>query len=270
MSILYKFDARTKLFFVLLLSLLAFLVDKLPVAVCLLASFIVVRLAVKVPFRGIGFLKNLSLLASFIIVTQTLFGPGENYIIKPLFPPSFPVFGGTGSLKWEGFLFGLVIVFRLSALFILLPVFTETTPPHQIASGLNSLGLNYRFSFIITTAFNLIPLFREEAMLIIDAQKLRGMRSFERRSFGRGSFLSGIKAYTGLIVPLMLGAMRKAQLSAVAMDSRAFGVYKTRTWLDKPRMKAGDFFFIAACLIFFAAIIFLNYFKDWGFLCPVL
>jgi energy-coupling factor transport system permease protein len=110
-------------------------------------------------------------------------------------------------------------------------------------------------------AFNLVPVFKEDALVIIEAQKLRGMRSFEE-----GSFFYKIQAYPFLVLPLMLGAMRKAQLSSIAMDSRAFGVYKTRTWLDKPKMNLYDFLYIAGCLIFTAFILFINYQPDL-FLC---
>jgi len=137
---------------------------------------------------------------------------------------------------------------------ILLPVFTETTPAHKISSGLCALGLNYRAAFIITTAFNLIPVFKNEALIIMDAQKLRGMRSFEK-----GSFFSKLKAYTGLLIPLMLNAMRKAQISSAAMEARAFGIYKTRTWIDKPFLKRGDYIFSACFAIISICVIFLNY-----------
>jgi len=186
---------------------------------------------------------------------QTLFGAGENFIVKPLFPPSFPLLGGAGSLKWEGFIFGIVIVCRLFALVLILPVLTETTPLEKIARGICSFGFNYRSAFIITTAFNMIPIFEEEARLLMDAQKLRGTRSFER---GSPLFVK-MKAYPALVVPLVLGAMRKAKSSSVAMDSRAFGVYKTRTWLEQPRMNVYDFIFIASSVIFTAGIFYLNY-----------
>jgi energy-coupling factor transport system permease protein len=194
------------------------------------------------------------MLAIFIIFIQTLFVPGENYIITPLFFFFFPVFGGMGSLKWEGFILGLVVTCRLFAIMILFSIFTETTPAHKIAAGLCSFGINYRNAFIITMAFNLVPVFKEDALVIMEAQKLRGMRSFEE-----GSFLSKIQAYPFLVLPLMLGAMRKTQLSSIAMDSRAFGVYKTRTWLDKPKMNYYDFFYIIGCFLFIAFVLFINY-----------
>jgi energy-coupling factor transport system permease protein len=247
MSVFYVLDARTKLFIVLLFTLLVFFVDNLPVSVCLPLSFSVIRFTMGIPPRGFKYLKNLTLLVIFIILTQMLFGPGKTYIVKPLFPVSFPFLGGTGALKWEGFIIGIVILCRLAALTLLLPILTLTTSLHQISRGLCALGVNYRTAFIITTALNLIPFFKEEALAIMDAQRLRGMCKF------------GIKSYINLLVPLMLGAMRKAQVSSVAMDSRAFGVYKTRTWLEKPKMRGLDFFFIAGGGVFFAIIMFINF-----------
>jgi energy-coupling factor transport system permease protein len=246
MPVFYGLDARVKLFIILLFTFLVFFIYTLPAAVFLLLFFIIIRFMAGIPFSGFNFTKNLTLLAVFIIIMQTLFGPGETFIIKPIFPASFPVFGGAGSLKLEGLILGIVIVCRLTALMIVLPVFTQTTPPHKISAGLCALGVNYRAAFIITSTLNLIPLFREEALAIMDAQKLRGMRKF------------GIKSYINLLVPLMLNAMRKAQVSSAAMDSRAFGVYKTRTWLDKPKMKLLDFFFIAGSVVFFIIMMFIN------------
>ena len=260
MSVINNIDPRIKIFIVLLFTVLVFVIDKLMVVVCLMSSFLILRLAVKIPFRRIGFLKTFSMLAAFIILTQILFYPGENYIIKPLFPASFPLFGGMGSLKWDGLFIGLMICFRLTALMLLLPMFTVSTSPDKISAALASLGINYRAAFIITAAFNMIPLFEEEGRIIMDAQKLRGMRAFESRSF-----FTRLKAYPALVVPLMLGAMRKAQLASVVMDSRAFGVYKTRMWLEKPEMKRLDYLCVIICIIFSAVVLFFNFFLPWEY-----
>jgi len=240
MSFLYNIDARVKLFFILLLTIVIFLADKLSAAVFLLLFFILFRLIAKIPFRFAAIFKTLTLLAAFIIAVQALFGPGDSYIVKP-------VFMGWGSITQEGLILGILISCRLAVLLLILPIFTETTPPGKISGGLCALGLNYRVAFIVSTAFNLIPVFKDEALTIMDAQKLRGARKF------------GIRAYTAFLLPLMLGAMRKAQVSSVSMDSRAFGVYNTRTWIEKPGMKKGDWLFLASCLVFSAGLLFFNY-----------
>jgi len=256
MSFFYKLDPRTKLLFVLAFTLLVFFIDKSFIFVCLIFLLFIIHLAAKIPFPGIKDIRALSLLALFIIIMQTLFGSGNNYMINPLF-------GGIISLKWEGFYLGFLIVCRLTTLLILFSIFTKTTPPYSLAVALNSLGLNYRAAFTITFSFNLVSHFREEALAVMDAQKLRGMSSLEK-----GLFLARVKAWSGIALPLMLGAMRKAQNSAVAMDSRAFGVYKSRTWLEKPKMKAIDIVFIFFIAVVAAGILFLNYGKGFWLLCP--
>ena len=239
MSFFYRLDARSKLFFIFLLTFLVFLTDKLLAAVSLVSCFFIIRLAAGVPFYPVKFFKNLSFLAVLIIIMQTFFGPGEPAVFITLF--GYPV-----EFKSEGFFLGIVIICRIAALFLILPVFTETTPPDKIAAGLCAMGFNYKTAFIITAAFNLIPVFIKEAFVIMDAQKLRGMKR------------SGIKAFTFLLIPLMLGAMRKAQNSSIAMDSRAFGILKRRTWINKPQMKINDFLFIFACIVFASCMLYIG------------
>jgi energy-coupling factor transporter transmembrane protein EcfT len=53
--------------------------------------------------------------------------------------------------------------------------------------------------------------------------------------------------------------MRKAQLAGTAMDARAFGVYKTRTWLEKPSMKVHDYLIVTLCFVFAALTLWLNF-----------
>ena len=247
MLLIFRLDVRTKLICVFLLTLLIFMINKLPAAVCLLTSIILIRMVLKIPIQSGKFLLNIALIGVFILLIQTLFGPGDTYIVKPLL-------NGIITIKREGFNLGLVIILRLFSLVLLLPVFIETTPRDKIAAGLCSLGINYRNSFIITITFNLISSFKDEAKRIMDAQKLRGFQYFKRKTV-----ISWIKAYTGLLIPLILGAMRKAQKTSIAMDKRAFGIYKTRTWIDKPQMKPKDFFIIIACFIYFTTLILFNY-----------
>jgi len=225
-------------FYIFLITIPVFLIDKLPVMLCVFAVFAAVRLAARIPFKNILFLYKFALLAAFIILVQGIFGPGESMI---------QFFSGYVTLKPEGLLLGAVIVCRMAALLIIFPVFTERITSFKLVSDLCALGLNYRISYVIAAAFNLIPVFRNEALVIMDAQRLRGMKRH------------GIKAYVSLLVPLMLGAMRKAQVSSAAMDCRAFGIYKTRTWLDRPKAKGKDYYFAASCAASSCLFLFLNY-----------
>jgi energy-coupling factor transport system permease protein len=253
-AFILKLDIRVKILFIFIFTILVFYVDKLQVNVVLLLSIITIRLAWKIPFKSIKPIISISFL---VLLLHILFTSGENYILKPLF--GF-------SLKLDGLFSGLKIVCRFAALMLLLPILTETASARKIAHGLIFFCINYRAAFIITTAFNLIPVFREESLAIMDAQKLRGSVaptgcvSFEKNRSKERHFFAKLKAYPSLVVPLVLGAMRKAQSASVAMDSRAFGAFKKRTWLEKPVIKVHDYLFLAGFLIFTFFAVFINYF----------
>ncbi|MDR2729935.1 MAG: energy-coupling factor transporter transmembrane protein EcfT [Treponema sp.] len=250
-----RLDPRTRLLLIIFFSTLIFFVDKILIAVILMLFIITLRLLLNVPIGKPKSFFTLSMLVLFIIIMQILFFPGGKYIYKPIIPVWIPVLGGKGSLKLEGLIYGLMISCRLMALFFLLPVLTKTSSVYEISTALVSFGLNYRAAFIITSAFNFIPVFNEESRTIIEALKLRGMDTF-----GRGSVFSGLKTYSSLAIPLVLAAMRKASAAGIAADSRAFGVYKTRTWVNKPVMRIYDYIVICSSLIFIAFILFLNFF----------
>jgi energy-coupling factor transport system permease protein len=254
-SFLHRLDPRTKIALLLLLTVVVFIVNQPFVIAGLMVSFFALWAAAKMPFvRLKSYIKFLFGLIIFITAAQIIFGPGTNYIIKPLIPESVPLIGGRGSLKWDGFLRGLIIGLRLIALIVLMPMLTMTTEINTLALGLTKLGLNYKGAYIITTAINLIPTFEDEAQVIMDAQKMRGMRAFEE-----GRLFDKLKAYPALAVPLVIGAMRRAQMMGIAMDARAFGAYRTKTYLENIKMSSGDYIAIAVCTVYSALALTLNF-----------
>ena len=238
---LRRLDPRTKILLAPMFSIIVFIIDQLPAAACLLICFLVLRTALKMPFGNIKtYFRILSAIIVFIILLQMLFGPGERYIIRPF--------------KYDGLILGLVIGCRLTALMLILPILIMTTEPYLIVQGLTRLGLNYRASYLITAALNLVPVFKEEAHSIMDSQKLRGMRTFDK-----GSFLDKFIVYKALAVPLVLGAMRRAQFTGIAMDARAFGAYKTRSWLSQIKIKRQDYLSFSASVVFAALMLAFNF-----------
>ena len=68
--------------------------------------------------------------------------------------------------------------------------------------------------------------------------------------FEKGSFLEKLRAYPSLVTPLIIGAMRRAQLIAVAMDSRAFGASNDRTYIQDVHMGSEDWAFVILAVLF--------------------
>jgi energy-coupling factor transport system permease protein len=173
-------------------------------------------------------LKFLLFLVAFVIVLQVFFG------------------GGLST--------GLMICCRIIALAILMPALTMTTEARLLAYGIVRLGVNYKAAFIITSTFNLIPTFEEEARLIIDARRLRGVKYLESRNFFRR-----LGEYKAIVFPLMIKAMRRAQILGLVMDARAFGAFKTRTWLQETRFSAIDYWAFTMGVLYSAIAITVNY-----------
>jgi energy-coupling factor transport system permease protein len=160
------------------------------------------------------------------------------------------VFGG-------GLITGLMIACRIISLVIILPLLTMTTPPGDIALCLTRLGFNYKTAYIITSALNIIPSFREDARQLIDARKLRG--SARRGGRGKKNIFAKFGEYAKIALPLMIKAMRRASASALAMDARAFGAYRARTWPRETKMAAADFTALAAGAAYAAIAVTANY-----------
>jgi len=154
-----------------------------------------------------------------------------------------------------GLITGLMISCRIISLVIILPLLTMTTSTGDIAFGITKLGFNYKTAYIITSAFNILPSFQEDARQLIDARRLRGIapRSGKRNVFAR------FGEYAKIALPLMIKAMRRALAAGLAMDARAFGAYRARTWPRKTGMSPVDFTAIAAGFVYAAVVITANH-----------
>lgn len=186
----------------------------------------------------------------FLFVIQAIFYPGTTYVIKPLIPTFVPLIGGIGYVSVEGMLFAVLLMLRLLAMIILLPLVSFTTPVQNLALGLARMGMPYQWAYATTIALNLVPILQTEIGVIMDAQRLRAMQAFEK-----GRMIDKLRAYPALVTPLIIGSMRRAQLMSVAMDSRAFGASKDRTYLEDIRMHSSDWAFLVISIIYSVAIL---------------
>jgi len=247
-SFLRRLDPRTKLLLTALFTILVFVVDTLLPAAAQMLLFFSLCLAAKIPVKKIfPYAKMLLFIIVLVIIMQTLFGKdGGRYILKPLI-------GGFGSLKLDGLLAGLIVCCRIVAVSVLMPLLTLTTETRYLTFGISRLGINYRYAYIITSALNLIPMFRDEAQLMFEARRLRGMKSPET-----GNIITRMKEYSVMVIPLIIKAIRQAGLMGLAMDSRAFGTHKTRTWLLASRFRARDYAAFAAGIAYSAIAITVN------------
>lgn len=243
-SFIHRLDPRAKLISLLLLTILIFACTDIRIIFVILVGVLLGWRLAALPTSILGsYSKILAPLLVILIAMQAVFYPGQTKLVDPLIPEFIPLLGGLGHITREGIWFGFVLSVRLLALIVLMPLITFTTPVERLALGLIKMGLPYTIAYTATTALNMIPIMQSELGYVMDAQRLRAFRVFEE-----GSFTEKVKAYPALVVPLVVGSMRSAQSMGVAMDSRAFGAKKTRTFLVDISFQWYDWVFLA-CVI---------------------
>lgn len=122
-----------------------------------------------------------------------------------------------------GFVFGLSTAIRLCTFLATGLVFLTTTRVEEVAYALGRLGVPYQVGFTLTLAFRLVPVFFDAALTIVQAQRCRGLE------FNRGGFVSRLKRYVPVIVPVFVGALRRADRMAMALELRGFNSGRPRT-----------------------------------------
>ena len=76
-------------------------------------------------------------------------------------------------------------------------------------------GLPYRWAFIFTDSFMVIPVLSKDMEQIMDAQRARGLVT-------EGNLMTRMKAFVPVIVPVVANAFAKVQDQAIAMDTKGF------------------------------------------------
>ncbi|MDI6806407.1 MAG: energy-coupling factor transporter transmembrane component T [Candidatus Aenigmarchaeota archaeon] len=200
--------------------ILSFILSNIISLLLLLISIIFMWFLVKVSVRElVVYLKSLTVLAIFI------------FLMHVLFPRGYSLF----TFQWEGLQLGILMVLRLLVIILSFALVATTTSINDIATCLAKVKLPYEIVFAFTLAFNLIPSFKNDLDNLICAQKARGGR------IDRGKFRDRLRAYASLITPLIINGLRKAQQIRVAMESRAFGAFNTRTYISTSEFTRRDY-----------------------------
>jgi energy-coupling factor transport system permease protein len=157
----------------------------------------------------------------------------------------------------ESLVFGFGRGIKLAELLATSVLFLSTTKIEEFTVGLQRMGVSYRAGFAISLAFRLVPLFIDSALTIVDAQRLRGY------DFNQGGPIERVRRYVPVVVPVFMGALRKANNMAMALEARGFGrLAEPTTFIDYP-IRATDVAAFAV-LIAIAAAHFMLYYTGIG------
>lgn len=249
---LYELNPLSKVF-ATLPSIIAVLFTRdifAPLALAIL-GLVIVLIGARLQVRALLFL--FLGLPAFVLVLSLSFGVWTDPALVSDTPVLFRI--GDFAFYLGAFETGLATALRLGTLVALALIsgFT-TTGPDLVRSSVQHLHVPYRLGYTTLAAYRFVPRFRYELDVIRQAHRVRGMAG------GRGPF-SAIRRGFGYVIPLLAGAIRHAEHMALAMDSRAFGAFRTRTERNLFPIRRRDFvfaigFWVASAVIMLVAFSF--------------
>ena len=215
-TFMHSLDPISKLVWLLCLSvmLLVLIVPWVQLvlwAIILFQALVLTRLS---PRYIWGFVKFVYLLGGLIFVMQSLFVSGG------------PVLWAWGPLTVEqhGFLIGAAAGLRIVNLATSSMIFLASTSPRDLAiAATEKLRLPARATQALFLALRFLPLLEDEYADLMDAHRVRG-------AGGENSLRERARRLQRLTVPFLFSSLRRAQVTALAMDAKAFGAYPTKTF----------------------------------------
>ncbi len=155
--------------------------------------------------------------------------------------------------RLEGLLFGISFSMRLLTFALLTFILLMTTSQRDLILGFVKLGMPYEFGLTISIALRYIPTLYILTGNIMDAQKSRGWE------IEKGSFLVRIRRMSTVLIPLLVASLKTAHELSIALESRALGATKKRTFLHDIEMTGRDYAATAVVLLLFALALYVRY-----------
>ena len=232
-SPLHALDPRTKIVGAVVLAVGLFLVDSITGSLVVAAAVASLVAASRVPpGTFLRLLRPVVFIVALTVVFQVFFSREGATLFEWGF---FQIHSG-------GLRMALLLALRILLLVSVAGLLTATTAPVALADGIEELLSPLRelrfpaheVAIMMTIALRFIPTLHEEAQKITKAQAARGA------DLSGGGLLGRVRAMLPVLVPLTVGAFRRADELAEAMESRGYRGGEGRTRYRELRFRARD------------------------------
>jgi energy-coupling factor transport system permease protein len=249
-SVIHRLDPRTKIVATLVLAVVVFVArtfaDLAAYAGLLALMVLASRVSPGYVLRG---LRPVFWLLAFTVVLQIFFGPEGGHAVFRR---------GPITITRENLTLGIFYGARLALLIVATSLMTFTTSPVELTDGIERLLRPFRrigvpaheLALMMTIALRFIPTLTEETDKIMKAQMARGAE------FTRGNIVRRARALVPLLVPLFVGAFRRAETLALAMEARCYRGGDGRTRMSELVLRPRDYaaFAVLAAVVALLAV----------------
>lgn len=246
-SPIHKSTGATKLICFLLWTIAAMITYDTRVLIGLFIVGIIAFKISKIKFKDVSFI--LYFILFFLVLNALLifvFSPYEGVEIYGSRTDLFHLIGPYTVTK-EQLFYELNVILKYFATIPMALLFILTTDPSEFAASLNKIGISYRVAYTVSIALRYIPDVQRDYKDISFAQQARGIDLSSKEKLSKR-----IKNSAAILMPLIFSSLERIDKISLAMELRAFGNNKKRTWYNSRKFGKTDYISIAILLIIVA------------------
>lgn len=243
-SPIHKLTGATKLICFLLWTIAAMITYDTRVLLGLFLLGIVAFKVSKIEFKEISFVLYFILFFLFLnTIMIFVFSPLEGVNIYGTRHDIIHLVGPYVLTK-EQLFYELNVILKYFATIPMALLFILTTEPSEFAASLNKLGINYKAAYTVSIALRYIPDVQRDYKDISFAQQARGIDLSKNEKL-----LKRIKNSSAILMPLIFSSLERIDKISLAMELRAFGNNKKRTWYTRRKFEKQDYISILIMII---------------------
>ncbi len=231
-TVIHKLNPWCKLAWIASVFILALLFDNPVYLLLLFLSTLPLVLAARIWKEWASLMKFFLLLCLLIIVINALASNRGSHVLYQV-PFAIPLIGAP-KITLEAILCGIGNSLRLLAIVSAFTILTFTIHPDDLMLVLMKAKLPYKSVLVTSLSTKFVPALIGDAQCIADVQRSRGLE------FDKGSRIQKVKNHMAIAIPLLSNSLDRAVQVAEAMESRAFGSGKNRTFYKELTMSRLD------------------------------
>ncbi|MCE9655337.1 MAG: energy-coupling factor transporter transmembrane component T [Clostridium celatum] len=252
-SPIHKLTGASKLIALIIWALASMITYDTRVLLGMFVVSIIVFKISKVEFKQISFVLYFILV--FLLLNNIaifIFSPYEGVQIYGSRTDLFKI-AGPYTLTLEQLFYQFNITLKYFSIIPMALLFMVATNPSEFAASLNKIGVNYKIAYSVSIALRYIPDVQRDYQDISFAQQARGIDMSKKEKLTKR-----IKNSASILMPLIFSSLERIETISTAMELRAFGNNKKRTWYNAKPFKRNDYIAILLVAIILGIAILAN------------
>ncbi|RLG22856.1 hypothetical protein DRN72_00690 [Methanosarcinales archaeon] len=229
---IHRMNAMPKIIWAITILILSLIFDNPVVLILLFVATIPPAVFGKIIKEWSFFVKFGLFFIPVIVLLNIAFNHNGEHILYSL-GYDLPFFGSP-VITLEALFYGIMMGVRLLVILSAFAIITVSVHPDDILMLMLKMKVPYKSVLIVSLSSRFIPTLLSDVETITDVQRTRGLE------LDRGSIIKRIKNRFPVLVPLLANSLERSVEIAEAMEARAFGENKKRTFYKELKLSNAD------------------------------